>query len=637
MIDRLSAFISTVIARACRVMLVMACGVAAIGVAVISFRFPVIGWGLLGLLAWRKFHRRSVTDSYGSAVIASPSQMERGGLLSEDGLILGRCLADPPSLREAVLGLFSPSISSALACRAFFAATFSRRWLSDRLIRVSNNVHLLTCSPAGGGKSVAALIPNLLAHRGNCVIVDPKGELFRAVAEHRRRKFGHKIIRLDPFGVCGPGGDTLNPFDFIDHRADDFVDQVRDLADMLVIRPHDEKDPYWNASACANVAALSSFVCGAEPDPARRNLGTVRAIAASRGKYAQAVEIMQQTDACQGVIATLGGSLTWHEGKELASVQTTLATHTNFLDSPVVKRNTASSSFDPMILRTGKADIFLILPHDRLQSLSRLQRLWIGTIMRRTTRGTPTERNPVLWLLDEMAHIGHMQAIEDATTLMRGMGVRLWFIFQSLGQIKTCFGEKAATVLDNIGTQQYFGINSYETADDISKRIGDATIGITSGNDTSGHSYSTGNHAQPQSGNRSTSQSITRSEIARRLLKPEEVLTLNDNVCLIFHKNLPVCLGRLVKFYEAPEFKRGGTAAPRRLGLAAVIMAVAILFASTSVTSLVLNLTQPQPEPQWPGRAADMEGDGGQAVEASDLPPPPPGNPDGVPDWRPVP
>ena len=114
--------------------------------------------------------------------------MESGGLLCEEGLILGRCLADPPLLRAAILALFWPGTRSDLACRMFFAALFGGKWLRNRLIRVTSFVHLLTCSPAGGGKGVAALIPNLLAYRGNCVIVDPKGELFRATAKHRKRR-----------------------------------------------------------------------------------------------------------------------------------------------------------------------------------------------------------------------------------------------------------------------------------------------------------------------------------------------------------------------------------------------------------------------------------------------------------------
>jgi type IV secretion system protein VirD4 len=606
MIDRFRNLISALLALACRLILIAACGVPAYGLAVTILCFPVIGWVLLGYV----FHRQPLASvAYGSARTASAAEAERAGLFSDRGPILGRFLADRPSLTQAVRALLSPSIRSDWPCRIFLAAVFGRGWLNSRLIRPAKFVHLASFSPTGGGKGVGVMIPNLLSYPGNCVVNDPSGGLFKETAEHRRRQFGHRVIRLDPFEVCGPGGDTLNPLSFIDPEAKDFVDQVADLADQIVIRQHDEKDPHWNESAIKNVKAFGSFVCGAEKRPEKRHLGTVRALTSSRGKYAQAVEVMQQMgDACNGVIARLGGDLTWHEGEELSSVMSTLGRHLGFLDSPVIARNVATSSFDPKILRTGKATIYLILPHESLSTMSRWLRLQIGTIMRRSTRGFG-EQNPVLWLLDEMAHIGHMQVIEDAASLLRAKGVRLWFVFQSLRQLKECFGEKAGTVLDNIGSQQYFSINSMETARELSERIGDTTIAITSENDTTGDSHSTGSNAHQQGGNRSRSRSITHSEIARRLLKPEEVLTLPDDLTLIFHKNLPVIPARLVKYYNAPEFRRRwlgfgarGTARPRRLGLVACFLAAVILLASAFVTQLALSFDPPQPGPQWPGR-----------------------------------
>ena len=45
---------------------------------------------------------------------------------------------------------------------------------------------------AGAGKGVAVLIPNLLSYAGNCVVVDPKGELYDRTALHRKKKFGHQ-------------------------------------------------------------------------------------------------------------------------------------------------------------------------------------------------------------------------------------------------------------------------------------------------------------------------------------------------------------------------------------------------------------------------------------------------------------
>ena len=72
---------------------------------------------------------------------------------------------------------------------------FSLRWVANEFLRVEDFVHALTVSPAGGGKSVGVLVPNLLAYPGNCVVIDPKGELFRLTAKHRMKAFGHQIVR----------------------------------------------------------------------------------------------------------------------------------------------------------------------------------------------------------------------------------------------------------------------------------------------------------------------------------------------------------------------------------------------------------------------------------------------------------
>ena len=347
-----------------------------------------------------------------------------------------------------------------------------------------------------------------------------------------------------------------------------------------------------------NLVALTAYVCGCQDDRERRHLGIVRGIASDRDIYTKAIGLMKDTDACRGIIKMLGGQVAFPAEEEQSSILSTFTRQTAFLDSPVVRRNVATSSFDPMELKTGNADLFLILPHDRLQSLQRLQRLWITAVMRRMTRGTPDESRKVYWLLDEFSHIGSMPIIEEAVTLMRGMGMRLWFIFQSIEQLKTCFGDKAGTILDNIGTQQYFGMNSYSTCEEISKRIGDMTQAIVSDNDTKGDSIPTGSGPNSQgSSSRSSSRSVTHSEIARRLAKPEEILTMDKNICIIFHANLPVCFGRLVRFFEAPEFRRRwfffgprGTATPRRLGLVACILAAFTLIASKVVTSIAMGL-----------------------------------------------
>ena len=179
-----------------------------------------------------------------------------------------------------------------------------------------------------------------------------------------------------------------------------------------------------------------------------------------------------------------------------------------------------------------------------------------------------------------------MQALEDAVTLQRGAGIRVWLFFQSMAQLKKCFGDNADTVLDNLNSQQYMSINSYATADEISKRMGEATVAVRSGGGSSGSSWPVGASLNnPRS--RNSGSSFNTSEAARRLLKPEEVLCLDEEVVLIFHKNLPVIPARRIRYYRDKAFRRGGTGKSRGLGLGGALAACSALLV-TFICSLPL-------------------------------------------------
>jgi type IV secretion system protein VirD4 len=144
--------------------------------------------------------------------------------------------------------LLNPRVASDVACQAVFSVLYKPRWANDRLIRIKNFVHLLTVAPAGAGKSVSVLVPNLLSYRGSCVVTDPKGELWSLTARHRRDELGHRVFLLDPFGVCKTNSAAFNPLDAIDTDQPEFLDQCKDLANMLVVRG-EEKEPFWNDMA----------------------------------------------------------------------------------------------------------------------------------------------------------------------------------------------------------------------------------------------------------------------------------------------------------------------------------------------------------------------------------------------------
>jgi len=264
------------------------------------------------------------------------------------------------------------------------------------------------------------------------------------------------------------------------------------------------------------------------------------------------------------MLKRLGDQLTRYVEKELASVLTTVNRHLAFLDSPAVADVTGTTSFDPAALLQGRASIYLVLPPDQLRALAGLMRLWVTGLLRFVTMQGESERQPVLFLLDEAGHLGRMQALEDALTLGRGGGVRLWFFFQSLGQLREAFDEKADTFLDNIDTQQFFGLNAISSAEMVSNRLGEATIRITSYQEGRNRSYSDtpGGGTTVQHG---SNTSVTHSEMGRKLLKTEEVLQLPEDQAVIFTPGVAPILGTLLRYYEAPEFLPPGKLPRMRL------------------------------------------------------------------------
>jgi type IV secretion system protein VirD4 len=578
-----------------------ACGVAAGGVA-LAFLFPAAGLLVLGLAAAGKFKGwRGSGWAHGTARLASAHDLFEAGLLDGEGLILGRTgYAAPVTRMQALRALFrAPRERSEAACRLFLSAFSGPRRGRSSLIRLKRFVHLVTFAATGRGKGVSVLVPNLLAYRASCVVTDPKGELFKLTAGHREQRFGHRIVCLDPFGVCGAWSDTFNPLDLIDASSPALIDQCRDLANQLVVRAGTEHEPHWNDSAELILTAFIAYVCACEPSREERNLQLVRDLVASREKFARAVAAMQQSDACGGLIKRLGNLLTWYVDRELGSVLSTVQRHTAFLDSPKVAVNTLRSSFDAASIRRQPTTVYLVLPSETLETLAPLQRMWIGGLLRAVTREGADERNPILFLLDEAGTLGRIKVLENAVALVRGYGVRLWFIYQSMGQLTKCFGEGAADFLNNFDTQQYFGVNTVQTADEISKRIGDATVLVESLNKTTSRSRPTGHGAHGQeAGQVSASASLTTSEVARRLVKAEEIIRLPEDLAIVFHRNLPPIPCRLVRYYADPEFRRGGTGEARRLGLRAAIAGLCVLLLGATMLAAAVAILQESAAPR---------------------------------------
>jgi type IV secretion system protein VirD4 len=220
----------------------------------------VLGVGAVAYVRWR---RRGPLTTLGSARLADAEGLARAGMLgAERGAIIGRLpksLAGRrlPNLRK----LFDRNVSAKEACRGFW---WRLHRSNDEFVRLPNAIHTSVFAPPGAGKNVSYVAPLALSCKESMGIVDPKAETALLTAEHRRKVFGHRVVLLDPYKLVRQTPeqtpDTFNPLDFIDKNDPQCLDRCRDLANALIVRQAEEREPHWNDSAEMWLTALIATV-----------------------------------------------------------------------------------------------------------------------------------------------------------------------------------------------------------------------------------------------------------------------------------------------------------------------------------------------------------------------------------------
>ena len=326
---------------------------------------------------------------------------------------------------------------------------------TGKLLSYDGPAHLLTLAPTRAGKGVGTVIPNLLLAERSVLVIDPKGENAR-IAGSARERFGTVHV-LDPFGVSGRPSAAYNPLDRLSADSPDLSEDATSLADALVVDPaHQTGDAHWNEEAKALIGGLIMF-CVAHEEPVRRNLGAVREyLTLPPDRMADLVKLMQDSDVADGLVARAANRFAGKADREAASVLSNAQRHTHFLDSPRIAKAMARSDFQFADLRHRITSVFLVLPPNRLDAYSRWLRLLVsqalqdiardaevsatpaGPLMPQIAAQRPVERlkRPALFLLDEFAALGRLEAVERAMGLMAGYGLQLWPILQDMSQLR---------------------------------------------------------------------------------------------------------------------------------------------------------------------------------------------------------
>ena len=179
-----------------------------------------------------------------------------------------------------------------------------------------------------------------------------------------------------------------------------------------------------------------------------------------------------------GVVSRRAKSFKNIPPKERGSILSSACHETDFLDGALIETCLATSTFDVLALREKPTSLFLCLSTRYFDSHARWLRLVLGFTLNRFESAGTVERSHMrtLFLLDEMAVLGHMKSLEKAAGLMAGYGVKLWLILQDLNQLKRHYKDSWETFIGNAGALMAFGLSDNTTTEYLSKSLGKLEI-----------------------------------------------------------------------------------------------------------------------------------------------------------------
>jgi type IV secretion system protein VirD4 len=413
--------------------------------------------------------------------------------------------------------------------------------MGQRMLRFADvEGSVVVFAPQGAGKGAGIVVPNLLTYPGSVICTDPKGENF-AVTGRARRAFG-PVYCVD---VANPDhSHRFNPMDALSRDDLLAVDDCRRLAELLMPKGARDEDDHWRKRSVSILTGFMLWVLERYGDDADRcNLGTVDALLSSpMAAFEDTLEHMLGSShmVVRSAAARLQASLETEEGLNLLS---NISKGTEvWSQGRVLGRLGRRSDFDlerDVVSRVGT--LFIKVPEDMQAVYAPFMRVVVGLSLHAVARAgkAGVSANRPLFMLDEAAALGSIPELEDGMGHLRAYA-RAVIIFQDLGQLQATY-RKWRSLIANASCQVFFGVNDQDTAELVSKMIGDRTVEVRSVGMNHGASAVLAQHENSGVG-----------EAARRLMQPSEILRMRQQDALVFVRGLahPILAQRVEYFME---------------------------------------------------------------------------------------
>lgn len=460
----------------------------------------------IGMSVWRAREAKKV-ETYGSARWAEPEEVKAAGLLGHDGVVLGR--------------------------------------YDEHYLRHDGPEHILCFAPTRSGKGVGLVVPSLLTWPGSAIVHDIKGENWQLTAGFRARH--GRVLLFDPTNAKSS---AYNPLLEV-RRGEWEVRDVQNIADILVDPEGSlEKRNHWEKTSHALLVGAILHVLYAEPD---KTLAGVAAFLSDPRRPIESTLASMMKTAHLGeagphpVIASAARELLNKSDNERSGVLSTAMSFLGLYRDPVVAEVTRHCDWRITDLVAAKhpATLYLVVPPSDIARTKPLIRLILNQVGRRLTEDLQAKagRHRLLLMLDEFPALGRLDFFESALAFMAGYGLKSFLIAQSLNQIEKAYGANNS-ILDNCHVRVSFATNDERTAKRVSDALGTATE-MKAMKNYAGHRLS------PWLGH----LMVSRSETARPLLTPGEIMQLPPTDEIVMAAGLAPIRAKKARYYEDARFK----------------------------------------------------------------------------------
>jgi type IV secretion system protein VirD4 len=425
--------------------------------------------------------------------------------------------------------------------------------VGSRILSLPGSEHVALHARTGAGKGVSFVLPNCFAWPGSLVVLDIKGEAYRATAGHRAA-MGQAVYLFDPASESGQSH-RWDPFAAVERGSMARFRQIARQANLLfpeidTVGGSGNSNKFWDDAGRQAFTAVATILAESPGQALTiENIAQLftrgdghewlaNLIAASRAEGHPFSKI-----AVDGVSDFIGS-----DPKLRGDIRKTVSTRLQIWSDPQLSAVTSGSDFDLRNLRRRPMTIYVAVAPGNIPRLRPLLRLFWDQVVNVNTDVTP-EEDPnltvqTLLMLDEFARLGRMDTLAQAAQFVRAYGLRMAFVIQNKAQVRAIYGKDgAADVFDNLGAEIVFGTADPELTKELEERLGDNTINVT-----------TQNRPRFWSWLNWSKQSEAEHPHRRQLMLDQEITQMSADEQLIIRPGMKPMKTQRVCWYSDPRF-----------------------------------------------------------------------------------